>query len=85
MRPERLSEGREQRAGLGQSPNPPRHSWSQQRSIFRAFTEPLPFYRTVEHDGARWTWTWTEASPRDVQSSTVGYWRRRTGRGGTAP
>ena len=46
-------------------------------------TEPLRFHRTVEHDGARWTWTWTEASPRDVQSSTVGYWRRRPG--GTAP
>ena len=46
-------------------------------------TEPLPFYRTVEHDGARWTWRLTAASPRNVQSSTVGYWRRRTH--GTAP
>ena len=45
-------------------------------------TEPLPFYRTVEHDGARWMWGHTAASPR-VKSSTVGYWRRCPG--GTAP
>ena len=45
-------------------------------------TEPLPFYRTVEHDGARWMWWRTERSP-PVQSGTMGYWRRCPG--GTAP
>ena len=38
VRPERLSEGREQRAGLRQSPSPPRHRWSWRRRIFRACT-----------------------------------------------
>ena len=45
-------------------------------------TEPLPFLVTnVEHDGARWVWRRTERSPRDVQSGTVGAWRRS----GSAP
>ena len=45
-------------------------------------TEPLPFFVTnVEHDGARWVWRRTERSPRDVQSGTVGAWRRS----GSAP
>jgi hypothetical protein len=49
-----------------------------------AHTEPLPFLVTiVEHDGARWAWWRTNASPRNVQSGTVGVWRRRPG--GTAP
>ena len=37
-RPERLSAGLEQRAGLRQSPSPPRHRWSWRRRIFRACT-----------------------------------------------
>ena len=37
-RPDRLSAGLEQRAGLRQSPSPPRHRWSWRRRIFRACT-----------------------------------------------
>ena len=40
----------------------------------------LPFRTTrVEHDGAQWVWWWTEGSPRNVQSGTVGTWRRFKG------
>ena len=34
---------------------------------------------SVEHDGAQWVWWWTEGSPRNVQSGTVGTWRRFKG------
>jgi hypothetical protein len=38
-----------------------------------AHTEPLPFLVTiVEHDGARWAWWRTNASPRNVQRACGG-------------